>query len=697
MPNLRFERLGWSNWSSNFDGGFSAWPNSHTTRPNSERPPWEAAGVPVNRHLCNDGQRLSYTGENGSTERSDLQDGNVVRGLNCFEISIKMVQYPTNLSSAWWWLIGPEIHGVSLNQAPIQPQVLYSTGTGAQGTGSRNRNSAYPAGEPRYFMDANAGRGPHRYWDMGPMVLNEWTYWRFNMNFTSGSGGFLEAWRGSQRMMRVDDQTTAESSGGYWKLPNYSNSDVNGTRGYDWCGARVWDGLCDDRSAGITPPPPIVLTTPTAMSATASGQNVNISAASNNTDTNRTGLGVYRKTSPWTADTPASGDEVRYVAGTGPLTLTHQEAPGSGTWYYSAFNVNKNTNTNSARLAAASGVTIAADPNFLGHEATPTSFAALGANQIRSSVFTIPAGKAIPYLEFWLSSATVSTDTTQVKAVIWNATTNAWIASTPLSTVNGTPFNGWFRLSFASPISFATATSVQLGIHSGNNVGSAISYGRTAGNNFYFATAQPIGSDNPFPSGLTNEPYLLNIRTILVDASVSSPALAPTAFTVGTINTTTGGIPLTLTLPADSTRTNWVIVRRYSNTLQNSGDPFEGTHVIVQQGTGTSAQTINVTDTPTKSGRYFYDAYTRSASGWSNQAKRSATPYPAGLIKRPISITASATTNTVNVTVVEPVDGTEQVSTQQLGRTGAKLYRKNSPWTNNDTTGATLIRTFEGS
>jgi hypothetical protein len=609
MANLRFERLGWANWSSNFDGGFSGWPNSHTTLSSSNLPPWET-GVPVNRHLCFDGQRLSYTGENGTTERADLQDGNVVRGLNCFEISIRMYQFPTNLGSIQWWLVGPEIHGVSLNQAPVQPQVFNSWGTGSQGTSSAFRNTSLPAGEPRFWMDANAGRGPHRYWDLGPAVIGQWNYFRYNMNFTnSTTSGFLEVWKGADRIFRITDATTAEASGGYWKLPNYSNSGVNGTRGYDWCGARVWDDLCPDRSAGGTTP--IILTTPTSITASPAAPNVNISAASNNTDANRTGLSVYRKSTPWTDDIVGGGAEIKYVAGTGPVTLTHQEAPGSGTWYYAAFNVNKNTNNNSARLTAP-GVTLAADTNFLGNEATPTSFAALGADQIRASIFTVPAGKAVPYLEFYMESSTISTDTVQVKGVIWNSSTRAFIAATSIGTLNGTPFSGWYRLSFATPVAFSTSTNVFFGIHSGNKVGANIGYGRTAGNNFYFATAQPFAQNNAFPAGLVNDAFLLNIRTILID-STSTPtnALAPTALTVGTIDTTTGAIPLTLTLPADSNRTAWAVVRRYDNTLQNSSDPFTGTHVVVQQGTGTSAQSIQMTDTPGKSGRYYYDAYCR--------------------------------------------------------------------------------------
>ena len=258
MPDIRKALLSIASWGANFDGGHARWPESHTQLPASERPPWEAEDVPVNRHLCFDGQRLSYSGEDGKTERSDLSDGSVVRGPNCFEISLRLHQLPTNIADAWWWLVGPEIHGNSLTQAPIQPQILKATGTGAQGTGARNKNSALGEGDIRYFMDANAGRGPHRYWDLGPALVGAWVYFRYNMVFSSSSSAspFLEVYRGAERVMRVDDLTTAEVSGGYWKLPNYSNSGVAGTRGYDWCGARIWDGLCPDRSAGVTPPPP---------------------------------------------------------------------------------------------------------------------------------------------------------------------------------------------------------------------------------------------------------------------------------------------------------------------------------------------------------------------------------------------------------------------------------------------------------
>jgi glucose/arabinose dehydrogenase len=187
------------------------------------------------------------------------------------------------------------------------------------------------------------------------------------------------------------------------------------------------------------------------------------------------------------------------------------------------------------------------------------------------------------------------------------------------------------------------------------------------------------------------------------------------------ISASPNGLSVTVTATANNTDTNrsGIAIYRKTTPWGANDDPSTGTEVSYQTGTVNTTTTITQT---LAAGTYYYAAFTVNKSrtpmwfsniatapavvlsegggtptgGWSAAAKRSASAYPAVIVLKPKSITASVTGSTVNVTVVEPIDTTQLQGTQTLGRTSAKLYRKNSPWTNNDTTGAVLVRTFEG-
>jgi hypothetical protein len=215
-------------------------------------------GEPVYQQQLLDGQRASF--DPTANERNDLQAGGITRGADRgFEIGIKFTAFPSNLSSAIWWLIpGPmEVHGSGLPQAVIQPECRVSAGVGAQGTGTPRQSSSLPAGEPRLFMDANSGSNTKRFYDMGPAVLNGWTYLRCHFRLSTGGDGYIRIYRDGDTSPRVSisGQTTA-GSGDYYKLPNYSNAGLSGPRTFRWCGAREWNGLMPNRFTGDIPPPP---------------------------------------------------------------------------------------------------------------------------------------------------------------------------------------------------------------------------------------------------------------------------------------------------------------------------------------------------------------------------------------------------------------------------------------------------------
>ncbi len=175
-------------------------------------------GDPVLRSTLFDGQ----TGASGSvpSERNDLKGGAVplgsVRWMVWHERFIKMPS--TKLDS--WQLIGPnEIHGYTLSQATVMPQV------GADG---------------RRRLNANAGRPAARNFDLGRIVLGRWHRYKMGIHYTNKSTGWLELWRDGVRVVRLKGPTTTEARDGYWKFGHYRNAKINGTSVFDVSGVRIY-------------------------------------------------------------------------------------------------------------------------------------------------------------------------------------------------------------------------------------------------------------------------------------------------------------------------------------------------------------------------------------------------------------------------------------------------------------------------
>jgi hypothetical protein len=206
-------------WSHNTPGG------SAIDRTDIECPYFP--GQPVYESACTDGQRASF--DPPENRRNDIQRGSLPAGFYCVDFAWRYLNIPTFASGEWGWnLVGPEVHD-NENQSPIQPQVLPSSGTGSQGTTTPRRNPDLPEGEPRYFMDANASRGPHRYFDLGP-APREWEVFRLLFHYTDSSSGRLLVYRGDNAELVLDllDQT-AISPAGWWKVANYAREAlVNG-------------------------------------------------------------------------------------------------------------------------------------------------------------------------------------------------------------------------------------------------------------------------------------------------------------------------------------------------------------------------------------------------------------------------------------------------------------------------------------
>jgi hypothetical protein len=79
-------------------------------------------------------------------------------------------------------------------------------------------------------------------------------------------------------------------------------------------------------------------------------------------------------------------------------------------------------------------------------------------------------------------------------------------------------------------------------------------------------------------------------------------------------------------------------------------------------------------------------------------SKKSAAQYPVNVILPPVSINCVVTnTNTVTITVVNPIDALQNISGTTFGRTSSQVYRKNAPWTNTNTNGATQVTTVVSS
>lgn len=175
-------------------------------------------GDPVLRNTVVDGQAGASSGV--PSERSDLQGGAVplesTRWMVWYE---RFTAMPTTTLDRWQ-LIGPcEIHGQTLDQATVMPEV---------GPDKRRR------------LNANAGRPTTRYFDVGPIEIGRWYQMKFGVHYTQSGTGWLELWRDGLRMVRFDGATTTEARNGYWKFANYRNAQINGQSVYDVSGVRVY-------------------------------------------------------------------------------------------------------------------------------------------------------------------------------------------------------------------------------------------------------------------------------------------------------------------------------------------------------------------------------------------------------------------------------------------------------------------------
>jgi len=173
---------------------------------------------PVLRSTLVDGQTVA--GSTVPTERNDLRAGDVPLGSTRWMVWYeRFVKMPTsNLDS--WQLIGPnEIHGHTLSQATVMPQV---------------------GADRRRLLNANAGRPAARYFDVSPIVLDRWHQYKFGIHYTQGDNGWLELWRDGARVVRVEGPTTTEPYSGYWKFGHYRDANINGTSIYDISGTRIY-------------------------------------------------------------------------------------------------------------------------------------------------------------------------------------------------------------------------------------------------------------------------------------------------------------------------------------------------------------------------------------------------------------------------------------------------------------------------
>jgi len=175
-------------------------------------------GEPVLRSTLVDGQ--TGAGSTVPNERNDLQGGTVPLGSVRWMIwHERFVKLPTTDLDRWQ-VIGPnEIHGRTLDQATVMPEV---------------------SADKRRRLNANAGRSTTRYFDLGPIVLGEWHQYKFGIYYTQGSNGWIELWKDGVRVMRVEGPTTTEPYSGYWKFGHYRNAAIDGTSIYDVSGTRIY-------------------------------------------------------------------------------------------------------------------------------------------------------------------------------------------------------------------------------------------------------------------------------------------------------------------------------------------------------------------------------------------------------------------------------------------------------------------------
>jgi hypothetical protein len=175
-------------------------------------------GDVVLRNTLVDGQRGASSGM--PSERSDLQGGTVPLGSTRWMIwDQRFMSLPTTNEDRWQ-VAGPnEIHGETLSQATVMPEISPTK---------------------RFRLNANAGLSSQRYFDIAPIVVGEWHQYKFGIHYAQGGAGWIELWRDGVRVMRMDGPTTSEARDGYWKFGNYRNADINGTTTIDISGCRVY-------------------------------------------------------------------------------------------------------------------------------------------------------------------------------------------------------------------------------------------------------------------------------------------------------------------------------------------------------------------------------------------------------------------------------------------------------------------------
>jgi hypothetical protein len=224
-----------------------------------------------------------------------------------------------------------------------------------------------------WAIDVSGGSLKFRHW-VGPTTwptqdsagqsldLGNWHHYRIGQFMTTASNGWFEFWRDNTRVHRFDGRTAFLAEDLFAAIGWYRHEPQSGTAVAYIAGYVIHD--VNPGFPGTTPPPPVTLTAPTSITAgTPVGQSVTVTATAANADTNRTGVAIYRKTTPWTTgQAPSAGTEVAYQAGTtNPTTAAITETLAFGTYYYAAFSINRTTNTYSTFIAA-SAVTITQPP-----------------------------------------------------------------------------------------------------------------------------------------------------------------------------------------------------------------------------------------------------------------------------------------------------------------------------------------------
>lgn len=333
-----------------------------------------------------------------------------------------------------------------------------------------------------------------------------------------------------------------------------------------------------------------------------------------------------------------------------------------------------------------------------GKIALGTTWRGMGGDVKRASVFSMPAGKQIKAI--WVRMRGTGTTTTvyqPMRAIAYNDATGTLLGVSDLKNVNENITEQWVQFTFSTPAVGPTAGgNVRLGLHTGAYVGTKtgdVQWSAEIITN-KLLVANDLFSDGADPNygTPTLDQYEMSIFALTENVPVASqPPTAATSVTP-TVNAN-GTVSLAIALPADDNRATLKVLRRYVVPADNTltiGSPTE----IYSSNVGPTAQTVNITDSPAKSGTYWYDAYTLNSDA---NTRKSASVYPVQTIKQPLSVTIGSSGTTVTGSVEAPVDTPETPTAGvTLGRQSLKVYRKSSPWTSNDTAGSTLVQTLEG-